>query len=188
MTKNNLINLAKSGKKTTKAAKKTTTKSVAKKVVVKEQTPEELRDLKAKKTVEKLLEDSPIVTLENKEEIFEIEQPTTDEPKGVEWLEEQVTLLTEKNGSLTAEMDAVKGDFNKILLENQELKNGGLSDSVPNDKNVKIVVIQLFNELQENHIKLGVDKNSIGNFRIYCPGFLNRMIKFFPFLEEVKRY
>lgn len=197
MTKNNLIDLAKSGKEITKAAKKTTKKPAAKKsakkvtakkVVVKEQTPEELRDLKAKKTVEKLLEDSPIVTLENKEKILEIEQPTTDEPKGVEWLEEQVTLLTEKNNALTAEMDVVKGDFNKILLENQELKNGSLGDSVPNDNNVKTVVVQLFNELQDNHIKLGVDKNGIGNFRIYCPGFLNRMIKFFPFLEEVKRY
>jgi len=105
------------------------------------------------------------------------ETPTPEEPKGVEWLEEQVTLLNQKNEALTAELDVVK-------IENQTLKASGGS----NDGNVSKLVVDLFNELQENFVKMGVDNRGIGNFRIYTPGFLNRMIKFFPFLEQHKRY
>jgi len=185
MAKDDLINLAKSGKPTTgtdnkSVTKKTTKKAVVKKPVIKEPTPEELRDKKAKETVQKLLEDSPITTLDKKEELIVLEEPVIETPKGVEWLEEQVTLLT-------SELTLAKEDYKRIFNENQNLKNGSTINS-SGDGNVKTVVIQLFNELQENHIKLGVDSQGVGNFRIYCPGFLNRMIKFFPFLEEVKRY
>lgn len=184
--KDDLINLAKTGKSVTKKKAATKKKPVAKKKptvkkpVVKKATPEELRDEKAKKTVEKLLENSPITTLEQKEELIELETPVIEEPKGVEWLEEQVTLLTEKNAELTF-------NYEKAFQENQNLKSG-VNTNTSNDGELKKVVIELFDELQENHLKLGVDKNGIGNFRIYCPGFLNRLIKFFPFLEELKRY
>jgi len=184
MAEKDLINLAKgSGKpKATKKKKVVKKKTTVKKPVVKKATPEELRDEKAKKVVNELLEDSPILTLNKPEEnIIELdEKPTTEQPKGVEWLEEQITLLTEKNAELTF-------NYEKAFQENQNLK-AGTSTSAPNDGELKTTVIQLFNELQENHIKLGVDKNGIGNFRIYCPGFLNRLIKFFPFLNDVKRY
>lgn len=177
----NVVGLAKS---TTKkpaarktAAKKTTRKPVAKKP---EPTPQEIRDKKAKETVSKLLEDSPITTLEKKDELLELDEtPTPEEPKGVEWLEEQVTLLGQKNQYLTAELDVLK-------IENQQLKAGGSISK--NDGDVKKVVVDLFNELQENYISMGVDNRGVGNFRIYTPGFLNRMIKFFPFLNEHKRY
>lgn len=182
MAKKNLIDLAKSG--ITTAKKPTSKKPVAKKVTVKEPTPEEVRNLKAKETVEKLLEDSPIVTLEKKEELLEIDE-VQEAPKGVEWLEEQVTLLSEKNETLSAELALAREDYQKILFDVQQGRMGVIDGS---DGEVKTAVLQLFNELQENHIKLGVNQEGIGNFRIYCPGFLNRMIRFFPFLEQVKRY
>jgi len=193
MAKDKTIDLAKKDKSTKK--KVTKKKPVAKKKPVKKVepvlTPDQQRDLKAKAKVEELLEDSPIVTLnKTDDELIELET-TPEEPKGVEWLEEQITLLTEKNAALTNQMDVVKVDFEKVLLENQQLKTNGVPNNVANianDGDVKKVVFQLFNELQENHIKLGVDNKGVGNFRIYCPGFLNRMIKFFPFLEEAKRY
>ena len=166
-TKNDVVSLA---KKTT--TKKTAAKSVAKKTTAKKSAAEE-RDLKAKKTVEKLLEDSPIITLDKKEELLEFDE-SSQEPNGIEWLEEQVTLLTQKNKALNLELNTI-----------QLKQNTGVSID---DGDVKKVVIQLFNELQENYIKMGVDKQGMGNFRIYTPGFLNRMIKFFPFLEKVKRY
>lgn len=175
MAKKNVIDLAKSNKKTTKSAKKPT----AKKTVVKEPTPEELRDQKAKAKVNELLKDSPITTLTKKDEdVLEFEEQTPDEPKGVEWLEEQITLLSVKNKELTTKMEEVKIDFEKILKENQELKTGSFSG----DGHVKKQVIILFNELQENYIRMGP------NFMVYFPAFLNRMIKFFPFLSEVKKY
>ncbi len=184
--KNDLIGLAKNSKKTTNAVKKPVEKKTTKKVV-NEPTPEEIRDKKAKETVQKLLEDSPIITLDKKDELMELDEPVMEAPKGIEWLEEQVTLLTEKNEALKSELVLAKEDYKRIFNENQNLKNGGFNSNT-SDGEVKSVVIQLFNELQDNHIKLGVDERGIGNFRIYCPGFLNRMIKFFPFLEQVKRY
>jgi len=171
-TKNDVVSLA---KKT--STKKTVAKSVTKKTTAKKSAAEE-RDLKAKKTVEKLLEDSPINTLDKKEELLEFDEPT-QEPKGIEWLEEQVTLLTQKNEAINYELEVIQ-------LENQQLRqDAGLSIG---DGDVKKIVIKLFNELQENYVKMGIDKQGMGNFRIYTPGFLNRMIKFFPFLEKVKRY
>lgn len=175
----NVINLAKGSKPFVKktTAKKSATKKPVAKSVEKKLTPEEERDLKAKETVQKLLEDSPIVTLDKKEdELLELEE-LQEEPKGVEWLEEQLTLLTEKNDELNAENDVLK-------QENQQLKvNAGSENG-----DIKVAVLQLFNEIQENHIKLGVNEQGVGNFRIYCPGFLNRLIMFFPFLEQYKRY
>jgi hypothetical protein len=185
MAQKDLINLAKGKSAAKPAAKKPTPKKpAAKKPVVKEPTPEEVRDLKAKETVEKLLEDSPIVTLEKKDELLEFDETPTEEPKGVEWLEEQVSLLTEKNEALKAELALAKEDFQKLAFDVQQGRLG----SVSNDSEIKTAVLQLFNEIQENHIKLGVNEQGIGNFRIYCPGFLNRLIKFFPFLEQHKRY
>ena len=78
------------------------------------------------------------------------------------------------------DLTTAKEDYDKLLNS-----RGGVN---VNDGDVKRVVIELFNELQDNHIKLGVDANGVGNFRIYTPGFLNRLIMFFPFLNDVKRY
>ena len=183
MAQKDLINLAKSGKSTT-AKKPVAKKATVKKPVEKKLTPEEERDLKAKETVEKLLEDSPIVNLEKKEELLEFDDTPAEEPKGVEWLEEQVTLLNEKNEALNAELTLAREDYKRLMFDVQQGRMGNVS----NDGDVKKVVIQLFNELQENYITMGVDNQGMGNFRIYTPGFLNRMIKFFPFLEQVKRY
>jgi len=184
----NVVGLAKGtgAKKTTArkpAAKRTTTrKPAAKKPAAKnEPTPQELRDKKAKETVEKLLEDSSITALGKKDDLLELDETPKDEPKGVEWLEEQVTLLVQKNEALTAENQVLKADLQAATL------NQGVGIS-KNDGDVKKVVIDLFNELQENYIRMGVDNRGMGNFRIYTPGFLNRMIKFFPFLVDHKRY
>jgi len=179
MAKNDVIGLAKSGKATTKkpAARKPAAKKPAAKPVEKKLTAEEERDLKAKAKVKELLQDSPITTLDKKEDLLEFDDNPPEAPKGVEWLEEQVTLLNQQKEALSAELGVVQA-------ENQALKLGGGS----NDGEVSKVVVQLFNELQENFIKMGIDNRGMGNFRIYTPGFLNRMIKFFPFLGQHKRY
>jgi len=181
----NLMNLAKGGNKKTIPAVK---KPVEKKVVAKTISPAEERDLKAKAKVEELLQDvnlSPIA----KEELLEIEANDDDDaPKGAEWLEEQVTLLTEKNELLRSELALAKEDYARLFHDHQQMRGGGVVGGT-NDGAVAAKVIELFNELQDNHIKLGTDMNTgIGNFRIFCPGFLNRMISFFPFLATERRY
>lgn len=159
--KNNLMNLAKGSNK-----KKSTTATKTINTIVED----EDKDIKAKKLVDNLLKDIPIFENKTDKELLIVDENvvTTTDLKNVEWLEEQITLLTEENSRLK-----------------QMINDTG--EHV--DDQVRIKVIELFNELQTNHIKLGVDPVSgIGNFRIYCPGFLNRMIKFFPFLDDIKRY
>lgn len=165
-----LIKLAKGGNKTPVKKKNVGTK------VNKKLNPAEERDLKAKQKVEELLQDVPILNEKNENgELIEI-----DEPKhGIEWLEEQVTLLTEKNESISAELAIAKADYARIFNDYQELKKSG---GVINDDVIKNNVIRVFNELQSNHQQL--DKN----FIIYPVAFMNRLIKFFPFLLEHKKY
>jgi hypothetical protein len=181
ISKKNLVGLAKKNKKPT-IIQKNDEKPVEKNKL----TATEERDLKAKETVEKLLANSPIITLDKKEEPIKIDsKDDIEEVRGVEWLEEQVLLLSEKNKLLESELVLTKEDYMKLYDEYHG--NNGDVDYADNNE-VKIGIINLFNELQNNHIKLGVNEQGLGNFRIYCPGFLNRMITFFPFLEEIKRY
>jgi hypothetical protein len=186
-TNKDVIGIAKgtTRKKTTRkpAAKKTTRKPAAKKKattkkpVEKPLTADELRDQKAKAKVEELLEDVQLTPDKKEEELLVLDE-TPEEPKGVEWLEEQISLLAQDNERLKAENDVLLG-------ENQQFRAG----ANPVNDGIKTNVVSLFDELQQNHLRMGIPAGSkVGNFRIYCPGFLDRMITFFPFLSEYKQY
>jgi len=185
MANKDVISLAKSGNATAK--KPVAKKPAARKKPVKKVEPvltrEEIRDQKAKETVEKLLQDSPIVTLEKKDDLLELDEtPTSEEPKGVEWLEEQLTLLTEKNKALAAEIEVVK-------IENEQLRGGVMVQPSDGDGEVKATVVRLFDELQTQLINRGVHpQTGEPNFVINTVPFMNRLIVFFPFLASMKRF
>lgn len=185
-TNKDLIGIAKGNgdtKKTTRkpAAKKTTRKPAAKKTTAKKPaepklTPEQERDLKAKQRVEELLKDADLTPPNGDDNLLELvdenDTETKEEPKGVEWLEEQIQILVDRN---------------KVLeVENEQLKQSGGVDT----QGVKESVVRLFDELQGNYLKMGPHPTipNRGSFVIYTPGFLNRMIKFFPFLEDFRRF
>ena len=175
----NVVGIAKGkpAKKST-ARKPAARKSTARKPAAKKPepvlSPEEQRDIKAKAKVTELLQDVDL-SLDKKDELLELDEiPKVPivETQNVEWLEEQLVLQAEKIKSLELQLG----------------ENGG-GTSIVVDNKIKKAVIDLFDELQTNYLKMGVNPQSqIGNFRIYCPGFLNRLIKFFPFLEEFKKY
>ncbi|HPC09487.1 MAG TPA: hypothetical protein PLN85_00235 [archaeon] len=170
---NKLLKLAK--EKTTTMKKNVFSKNTpSNKSVVKKSTHRE-RELKAKKKVEELLQDIPLSIEKKDDDLLIIDD---DKKMGIEWLEEQISQLL-------AENEKIKEDYSKLYEEFQKYKNSENN----NDNLIKSKVIELFNEIQTNHINLGVDPNTgIGNFRIYCPGFLNRLITFFPFLIDFKKY
>ncbi len=176
--KKNLVKLAKG----TEIKKKN---NVPKKLKVEEKllTPEEERDLKAKETVNKLLSDSEIFapTIENKENLLEINGEAN---KSFEWLEEQIALLSEENTKLKNELEIAKSDYGKIFTEFQKIKQDGnvILSNPEVDSTLKLTIIKLFNEIQTNHLALG------RNFVIIPPAFLNRLIMFFPFLQNEKRF
>jgi hypothetical protein len=156
-------------------------------VVDKVTTPEEERKLKAKETVDKLLENVDL-SLEKKDDLLELAtSETRQEVEGAEWLQEQVALLSSENELLKNDLAAAKDNYVKIFSEFQNLKGG--TAGVQDDGVTKSQVIKLFNELQSNHLAMG--KNQMTgepNFRIHPIAFMNRLILFFPFLDKEKRF
>ena len=102
--KKNTVGIAKTGLRKSIARKPATKKPVAKKATPKLTAVQE-RDIKAKQKVDELLKDSPLA--EPKDDLLILEE----EPKGVDWLEEQ--LLIHKNQKL---------DYEKLKEENQRLE------------------------------------------------------------------
>ena len=172
--KENLMKFAKGDDKKAKTPAKK--KEVAEKVL----TPEEERDLKAKEKVATLLEGVDLTLKKGGDDLLEIDTPPK-ENGDYQWLEEQVQKLTEENERLNSEAAVAKADYAKIFETYQQLKNGAVSGSPENGDN-RLKVIQLFNEIQANYVSMGK------NFIIHPPSFLLRLIMFFPFLENERRF
>ncbi len=185
MAKGNLMSLAKKGneKKNDPKAKKNEEKKETKEVVV--LSPEEERDLKAKEKVKELLKDVDLTPDKDKnDELIQVDDEI-DEPVGVEWLEEQLTLLTEQNAALKAELELAKADYAKLFAEFQRIKNSG----VVGDDKTKETVINLFNEIQAHYFQSGFHPTTgAPNLILYPVAFMNRMIMFFPFLGQYKKF
>lgn len=175
MAKSNLIKMATGSNKKEKPVKK----SVEKKVVEKPLTPAEERDLKAKAKVDELLQGVEL-TIKKEDDLLEVENETVD--KNIEWFEEQLTLLSDENTKLKGELEVAKGDYGKIFAELQKKQGSVVQSGGEVDTALKAKVIQLFTEIQANHISMG------RNFVIVPAAFLNRLIMFFPFLQNEKRF
>lgn len=123
---------------------------------------EDDRDIMVKKKVEELLGDIDL-TNKQKEEVNKIGDK---HEVGIKWLKDQMSDLSKENDKLRKE-----------LAESKSSKGD----------NVKTNVIKLFNEIQENYIKMG--KNSYGRSNLVIPplAFMNRLIIFFPFLKQFKK-
>jgi len=183
MKENKLMSLAKGAKK----AVVPVVKKVEVKKVVKKTTPEEERDLKAKETVAKLLEDIPLNPNEKVKEQEKSEVASSTQLNDNSWLQEQVEALSSEMELLRTELGEAKENYAKIFAENQRLKNGSnssdvMDSNVVDDSALKQTVVRIFNELQQQHLKLG------RNFVIVPPAFMNRLIMFFPFLEGEKKF
>ena len=177
--KDNLMKLAKGKKEVTKAPAVKEEVKAPEKVL----TPEEERNLKTKAKVEELL-DGVKLTLEpeeKKEELLEVAE-NEDQPKSTDWLEEQVSKLSEENERLKSENVLAKGDYAKLFEAFQEQRNGVTLDTSNSDGQLQAKVVQLFDEIQAQYLSLG------NNLIIYPVAFMNRLIRFFPFLEDHKRF
>lgn len=170
----NLASIARKGERKTKAVPP---KNVTKKI-----TTEEERDIRAKQKVEELLKDSDLTIKKDDN----VEEKKVDVKKGgLEWLEEQVDLQVQEIEKLNSELDVMKNDYEKLHDKYQALKSG---ENIIDDDTIKNNIITLFNELQDNYIKMGVSPSGVANFRIVPVAFMNRLIMFFPFLSKLKKF
>ena len=178
MAEKNLIKLAKGGNKITKAP-------IAKKPVVKVDkkpiTPAEERDIKAKAKVEELLqsveltpnkiikEDTPVIVHEKRE--------------GIEWLEEQVTLLSEQSETLRNELAQAKDDYARLFQDFNNKK--GNSNNMLNETIVQNILL-LFSELSANASGNNPEKTIWKTVEIRY--LIMQMLQLFPFLEKYKKF
>lgn len=173
MAKKNLAKIAKSGKtETTK-----TTEEIKKEE--KPITPEIEREIKAKETVEKLLEGVDLIP---KKEGDTIEIEATNK-EGKEWLEEQVGLLSEQVEQLRTELAQSKEDYTKIYQELQ--KNKSNPNNLLNETIHQNILI-LFNELQANLIGKNPEKTPHDIVNIEY--LLKQMLQLFPFTEQYRKF
>jgi hypothetical protein len=175
-----LLKLANGGDKKSPPAKKT---GVKKEKVI---TPEEERDLKAKAKVKELLDGVDLSSPKKEDDLLKISK---EEQHGTDWLQEQVGLLSSENELLKADLAVAKSDYQKLLVENQHLKEGvGIQD----ESTLKTGVLTIFHEIQSNYLKnpgfTTIPIAGTPNFVIVPPAFLNRMIMYFPFLQKEKRF
>ena len=193
MKTSDLVKMAKTTKKPTPSTTKkvVTKKEVEPKKVVKPVEVEEDRDTKAKKTVEKLLEGISFNPLDYKKKEIEEVDEDGDEYDGDqiehensgsnEWLEQQVTELTQIN------------EYLRNQLANSSPQNGSnytTKDVILEDNNVKENVVKLFMELQTVYMNVGFNYTTgvpRTNMIINPEQFMIRLLDFFPFLENYRK-
>lgn len=169
--KSNLSTIAKKGNTARKPASKKPTAKAKPAVEVDD------KDAKTKQKVEELLKDLPTGP---KDDLLEFEEPEADKGS-MEWLEEQVGVLTARNEELELKAAQAETNYKKMYSDYQKLKEGNPAVSA-SDGEVKKNVYVLFNEVQSHYQKTGQ------NFRLAPVAFLNRMIMYFPFLKGQMKF
>lgn len=172
--KSNLSRVAKKGTSTVKTAK--TNKTTNEK---KTSTVENKNDL-ARRKVDELLSDLPIDP-KKKDGLLELDESSeiTVDKQSVEWLQEQLTKLADENEKYKKEAEEAKINYKKIYDDFQKIREG---KNIVTDDEIKQKVSTVFNELQTNYLKYGK------NFVIAPVAFMNRMVMYFPFLKNQRKY
>jgi len=158
-------------------------KTIAKKeVVIVKKTPEEERDIRAKLTVEKLLEGTSLIPKE-KEKLIEIDTEVI-QPEGAEWLQEQVGLLSSENENLRIELATARDNYSKILGESQRIKGNNPNELL--NETITQNILTLFNELQNNLLGHNAERTVWTTANI--PVLLKKMLLMFPFTADIKKF
>jgi len=159
-------NLAKIAKGIQQPKKKTTTKKL---------TPKE----KAKALADELVKEAEdLIDFD----ITKTKEKTKENKESIEWLQEQVSILTEANETLTKEAVQAKNDYKKIFEEHQKIKNNPAAAN----QGIQQKVVKLFVELQNN--LLGINKERTKWEMAKIRVVLTQMVQLFPFLQQIKKF
>ena len=166
----NVTKLAKSGSK----KKTTTTKNESMDI-----------DTQAKERVNKLLDEVNLTAKEGEDDLLELNEENV---QSLEWLQDQIDKLSEENEKLKKEAEEAKENYKKLHSQYQEAikKDSNEKEDLVPDSMIKNGVTDLFNEFQNNF--LGRNNERIRYSEIKLLHLMNKMIKRFPFLKEIKRY
>jgi hypothetical protein len=184
--RNNLINFAKGKGKAapanTNTAKPNTVKKPAPKIIEKPKTKEEIRDEKVKETIGMLLKDVDGFREDGvKVNEVNVNEVIAPQIQNNEWLEEQVSQLTEECERLKTELDVAKTEYSMLF---EKMQNKG--NSVLSDETIKSNILVLFEELQNN--LLGRNEQRTSWKTVSIEHVLNQMLVLFPITENYRRF
>lgn len=183
----NITKLAKGGAKKTTTRKTTTAKKkTAQKPVAKKTTTDE-RDIKAKNKVAELLKDIDLTKPSEKQAPSKSE--IKEDGNNIEWLQEQLTILSDENEKLRTELGQAKEDYGKLFKGFNEKKVVQQPQSqIPLQSGDKTNenILKLFSELQNNFTGRNPEKTPWSTASI--KHLLGLMVQLFPFLQQHKNY
>jgi hypothetical protein len=142
---------------------------------------EEDRNIKAKQTVKKLLEGTSLLPKDKEKTIETIPQVKKE---GLEWLQDQLALLSSENENLRNELVVAKEDYGKIFEQIQKIKGGNSNEYL--DATINQNIILLFTDLQNN--LLGNNAQGVRWEFTYIKPLLNKMLLMFPFTANIKKF
>lgn len=172
-TKKNLLELAKT------------------KVTPKNKKKEKTIDVKAKETVERLLELVDVDTPNESTKIIEsdtgFQNTEIVDMSDIGWLQEQLQKLSEENETLKLETEEAKNNYKK-LFETHGNHGDEFSEEVKivPDSIIKTNIVSLFTDVQDNFQGRNPERTQYKN--IVPVPFMMKMIQMFPFLNELKRF
>lgn len=109
-------------------------------------------------------------------------KPTLDDMKNVEYLTEQLDILTQSNTELIERNAILEQDYQKIFTKYQELvNNDGVSDIGIGSNNLELKIVDLYRELYDvlNGIKYG-EKYDTMNIKV----LMKKLVEMFPFIRD----
>jgi hypothetical protein len=201
MAKKSISALAKGKATKTPRTNKSTVKSSRTRKINKNKTEvpknkTEERDIKAKKKVEELLKDVDLSNPKEKELVVKdaSDTPTSKEEKNnLNWLEEQVNILSSENTKLKNDLAIAKDDYikihNQLTAKINELKNQPQQENrlpLQSSDTTNQNVLKLFNELQNNYTGNNPEKTPWSTASI--KHLLITMTQLFPFLQEHRKF
>lgn len=145
-------------------------------------------DVKSKEKINKLLEEVDQGILKKDEDIIMVDEDKKSSSKSNsnDWLEEQVSKLSDDNERLRIETAEAKENYRKLFEQYENLKSGGQgvkSELIP-DSLMKNKIIDLFTEFQNNFI--GRNQERKRYTQINLQHLMQKFIKNFSFLNDYK--
>lgn len=133
----------------------------------------------AKKKVDELFGDIVKVDIKNATKVADKIEALQSEGGGNQWLEDQVSVLNEKNKELEDENIRVKSDYEKLF------NSKGGSVPTTDDSELQKGIRLIFNDLRNNYEGNNQQKTKYVDAKIHV--LLDRFLKLFPFLLEGRK-
>jgi len=150
------------------------------------------KDTLAREKVELLLADVPTVSSKEvndfTEDVVDDAIVTKQKKKSTDWLEEQISSLTEKNEQLESQLADAKESFKKLSADFVSArKKGGVSES---DSELKQKIVTLFKKFEDQYLGNNPTKERFTHVKLVNPpnntGILDEFIKAFGDLLRKK--